>query len=361
MVVWDAKTVCAVVSSMPLLLALTIPRAMAGDYTPPSPKKTLVILNWSEYMDPELVEEFEQQFNAEVSEVYFESDELRNDMLLESDGAGYDLVMTNGVTLDLYRKRGWIAPLDLDKVENYRHIDTHWLDAFPASTGYAVPYFWGTLGIAYRADLVEKPLTSWMDILRPAKALQGRIGMIEDSRDLLGVALKALGYSANSTDSSEIQAAEALLLQQRPSVKSYNYIALSEESTLVSGELVAAMAYSGDALMLQEHNEDITYVLPSEGSTLWVDYLVVMSKSQNKELAWAFLNFINQPENAARMAEYVWYATPNKSAEKLLPEEFLNNPVIYPGREALVKSEFYRQLPPRVTKKRNIAFANIVQ
>lgn len=358
---WCARAVAGVLAGVPFLLSLLIQAAAAGEYVPPSPKKTLVILNWSEYIDPELVKEFEQQFNAEISEVYFESDELRNDMLLETSGAGYDLVLVNDINLDSYRQRGWLAPLNPDKLENYRHIDRHWLDAFPAATGYAVPYFWGTLGIAYRADLVAKPLTGWMDILQPAPELRGRINMVRDSRDLLSCALKALGYSANTTDTDEIEAAEDLLLRQKPYVRSYEYISLNEGSALITGKLAAAMVYNGDALMLQAHNEHIAYVLPSEGSIIWVDYLVVMQKSPNKELAWAFLNFINQPENAARLAQYVWYATPNKAAEKLLPPGFLSNPVIYPGGQALANSEFYKALPPRATRKRNISFTNIVR
>jgi spermidine/putrescine transport system substrate-binding protein len=351
----------AVFSPLSLILALSAPGVMAADYPPPSPKQKLVILNWSEYIDPEVIEAFEQQYNAEVSEIYFESDELRNDTLVESDGAGYDLAMVNGVGLETYRKRGWLAPLDLDKFENYRHIDPHWLNAFPAADGYAVPYFWGTVGIAYRADLVEKPLTSWMDILRPAEALRGKVNMVEDPRDMFTVGLKALGYSLNSTDAGEIRAAESLLLEQRPYVNGYEYISLKDESALLSGELVAALTYNGDALMLRERDEHIAYVLPSEGSAIWVDYLVVLNKSQHKALALAFLNFINEPETAAKLAEYVWYATPNKSAEKLLPEEFLSNPVIYPGTEALAKSEFYKALPPRAARKRNIAFAKVMR
>lgn len=350
-----------VTASIVVPLALVAAQAIASDYSPPSPKQRLVILNWSEYIDPELVKAFEQQFNAEVSEVYFESDELRNDMLAEAEGAGYDLVMVNGVNLEAYRQRGWLAPLDLGRIANYRHIDPHWLQAFPAAKGYAVPYFWGTLGIAYRADLVDKPPTSWMDILRPSEALRGKINMIADSRDLLTTALKARGYSANSANGDEIAAAKGLLMKQQPFVKSYNYIALNESSALVTGDLVAAMAYSGDALMLQEHNENIEFVLPSEGSVIWIDYLAVMQKSHNKQLAMDFLNFINEPKNAAQLAEFVWYATPNKAAEKLLPEEFLTNPVIYPSKSSLAKSEFYEALPPRATKKRNVVFANIVR
>jgi spermidine/putrescine transport system substrate-binding protein len=119
---------------------ITAPAA-ASDASLPAAPRTLVLLNWSEYIDPELVQEFEQRFNAKVSEVYFESDDLRDDMMLETGSVGYDLVIVNGVNVDSYRKRGWIAPLDAAAIPNLRHVDKHWSNAFEGADGYAVPYF----------------------------------------------------------------------------------------------------------------------------------------------------------------------------------------------------------------------------
>jgi spermidine/putrescine transport system substrate-binding protein len=347
--------------SMAVLFVSISSVTFAADSTPRAEPRELVLLNWSEYMDPDLVEKFEKQFNVKFREVYYESDDLRDDMMLETGGKGYDLALINGISVDVYRKRGWLSPVNEAQVPNFKHIDSRWLEAFPGLEGYAVPYFWGTMGIAYRSDLVPAPLTSWMDILQPTESLRGRIGMVENSRDALGMALKALGHSANSTDSRQIKAAEKLLLSQKPYVKTYTYIALSEESALVSGDIIATMIYSGDALMVQEHHEEIDYIVPSEGSNIWVDYLVVLENSKNKELARAFLNFLNEPENAAQLAEFVYYATPNKGAEKLLPAEFLEDPVIYPSEAVLSRSEFYKPLPPRAMKKRNIAFSRALQ
>jgi len=334
---------------------------MAADSPPQSTTRELVLLNWSEYLDPDLVKKFEQQFDVRLREIYFESDDLRDDMMLETDGRGYDLVLVSGISVDIYRKRGWLSPLNEAQIPNLGHIEDRWLAAFPGIGGYAAPYFWGTMGIAYRKDLVQSPITSWMDLLRPAGYLQGKIGMIESSRDALGMALKALGYSANSSDAKQIEEAEQLLLKQKPHVKTYTYITLGEESALVSGDIIATMIFSGDALMVREYHEEIDYVVPVEGGNIWVDYLVVLESSKNKDLAHAFINFINEPENARQLAEFVYYATPNKAAEKLLPAEFLEDPVIYPSQRVLDKSEFYKPLPPRVMKKRNNAFSRVMQ
>lgn len=325
------------------------------------PVSELRILTWSEYMDPEIVAEFEAKYNAKIKFSYFESDETRTDILLENDGVGFDLVMVNGINLSIYRKRGWLAPLEAEKIPNLRHIDRRWIEAFPAAEGRAVPFFWGTLGIAYRRDLVETPIHTWMDLFRAEEKLHGRIVMVKSSQDLIGAALQASGFSVNSIDSQALKAAESLLMEQKPHVFSYSYIALDKGSSLVSGDVIAAMVYSGDALMVQEHNENIIYVVPKEGSNLWVDYWAVMQSSAEKDLAMAFIDFINNPDIAARMAEYVYYATPNLAATSLLPAEFLENPVIYPDSSVLERSEFYQELPARAVKKRNTIFARVIR
>ncbi len=323
------------------------------------PPQTLVFLNWSEYMDPELVAEFEALRGVKVTQLYFESDDTRDQILVESKSQGYDLAMVNEVQLDLYRRRGWLAPLDPAAIPNLRHVDPRWFDAFPAAVGYAVPYAWGTLGIAYRADLIPKPLTRWMQLFRPDPALRGRILMHYHARDLISMALKALGYSANSVDPQELEQAQQLLLEQKPHVKSYSFLSLDESSALVSGEVVAAMMYSSDALMVQRHHPAITYVVPEEGGTLWVDYLAALEAGKNQDLAWAFMDFLSQPDKAAQLAMYLQAPTPNRTAMALLPEAFLAHPAVYPPQEELLRSEVYTALPPLALRLRNAIFADL--
>lgn len=324
--------------------------------------KELVILTWSEYMDPELIKQFEASYNAKVKFVYFESDELRDDMLLNADGNGngYDIICSNGRSIKSYSRRGWLAPITEQDVPNKKYIDPHWADAFPKAKEYAVAYFWGTIGIAYRKDLVKTPITSWKQLLSPAADLQGKIVMVKDARDLMSVALKSQGHAINTTSLKALDQAEALLLAQKPYVKSYSYISLTKESVLVSGEAVAALAYSGDALLVAEHDENITYVVPDEGTNIWIDYLVVSKTSKRKKLAMDFLNFLNEPENASRLAQFVHYASPNRAAEKLLPKDFLKDSIIYPDQALIDKSEFYRELPPRTQKRYNSIMTHIV-
>ncbi len=320
----------------------------------------LVFLTWSEYLDPEVVTEFENKFNAKIKFVYYESDDTRTEILVASEGKGYDVILTSGLDVQKYVRQGWLESKRNLNIPNNRHIKPRWANAFPKAETHAIPYFWGTLGIAYRKDLVSKPITSWNDLLNPPEELRGKIVMNRYSRDLTAAALKALGHSINSNDRNELKAAENLLQAQKPYVKAYSYVVLSEESALVKGDIVASMIFSGDALMLQEHHPDIEYAVPAEGGNIWVDYLAVLSASKKKELASAFINLLNEPKIAARNAEFVYYATPNTAAEQYLPDEYFANPVIYPPEEQLSKSEFYKPLSPRAQKLTNSIIAQLI-
>jgi len=341
-----------------VLYALSITTAPADT---PNPPDELVFLTWSDYIDPDLVQEFERRFHAKVTQVYFEADDIRSDMLVESGGSGYDVVMVNGVEVAPYVRRGWLAALDPAQIPNLKHLHARWAGAFQDAPQYGVPYFWGTIGIGYRRDLVPTPVTSWLDLFRPSEALRGKVVMIKNARDTYGMALKALGYSVNSENSEELTEAENLLTTQRPFVKVYSYVSLTKDSALVTGEVAMSMMYNGDALALKEFSDDIDYVVPGEGTQVWVDYLTVSASSSHKKLAQRFINFLNEPHNAARNAEFVHYATPNRAAEKYLPDEYFKDHIIYPPQSVLDRAESYRELSPRTLKRRNEHFVRLIR
>ena len=320
----------------------------------------LTFLNWSDYMDPEILDEFKQRTGITVKQTFFESLGRRDELLIATGGRGFDVALINSFSIRILAKRGWLEPIDAMDIPNLKYIDPHWRSTHEQDGLYGVPYLWGTLGIAYRQDLVPFPVSSWMDLLQPAEELRGKIAMISDARDLIGAALKALGYSLNSTDPQELKEAEMLLQAQASAVRTYTYISVDEKSALVNGQIAMSMMYNGDAVMLQEHHNEIAFVLPKEGSSIWVDYISILSASANKAAARQFINFLNEPEIAARLAQFVYSATPNLAAEALLPAEFKNNPVIYPSEQALEKSESYQRLPARTQKKRAAIYSRLV-
>lgn len=320
----------------------------------------LVFFTWADYMDPEVLIEFEQRTGIRMKQSYFDSDTARNELLLETDDRGFDVATIDGTSIRILAKRGWLEPIDETDVPNLKHIDPRWRTIHEEAEVYSVPYFWGTLGIAYRQDLVPFTVSSWMDLLQPPEALHGRVSMISDSPELIGAALKALGYSLDSTDMEELKEAEALLQAQAPAVTIYKYVSFNENSALVNGQVVMSMMYNGDALLVQEYDEDVVFVLPKEGSNIWVDYLSILSASMEKAAAKKFIDFLNEPEIAARLAQYLYYATPNRAAEEFLPAAFKSDPVIYPSEKALEKSETYCHLPARTQKNRAAIFSRLV-
>ena len=313
----------------------------------------LRLLNWSEYMDPDLLHAFEQETGITVEELYFENDLARDQMVLETDGGeGFDLFVLDDLILPFYIDRGWVARLDPERIPNLSNIDPRWRSLGPEFEHYAAPYFWGTLGIAYRADLTAEAMTSWRQFLDPSEDLQGRLVMLTDPYDMVGAALFALGHRYNTPVDAELEAAAALLERQRPHLYAYGYLALTEESDLVTGDVYAATMYSGEALYLQQFNEHIRYVIPDEGSRIWVDFVAVAEASTQKDAAMRFIDFLNEPENAAQLAQYVYFASPNVAAEAFLPDEFLNDEIVYPPADVLERCVFYDASMPAAAIRR---------
>jgi len=343
------------------LLCLLSTLNLAGASTNSPSVNELVFLTWPEYIDPDIVREFETEHNAKIRFVYFQSDDNRDQLVLDANGSGFDIAILNGLKVNTYAKRGWLAPLTQAQIPNLKHVDNKWLHFFEAAEKYTSPYLWGTIGIAYREDLVPEPITQWKQLFRPHEKLRGKIVMIDSQREVIGLALKTLGYSINSHNLSEIKQAETLVNQQKPFVKGYSYISITETSSLVTGHTYAAYAYSGDALSIMAFEPRVKYVLPEEGSIVWVDYLSVFERSTNKQLAYTFLNFLQQPEIATRLALYTNYATTNISAQPLLPKLFIDNKTIYPDTRALSKSEADEELPARVAKEYARIMTNLIE
>jgi spermidine/putrescine transport system substrate-binding protein len=340
-----------------ILLPLWPMPSLAGGAT----SNELVILNWADYIDPAVIAEFEAKHHAKVHVVNFEDDDNRDQLLLATNGAGYDLVLVNETHVGLYRAHGWLAKLGSAQVPNLKYIDSTWMDKARDANGYALPYFWGTLGIAYRRDLVRNPPQHWTDLFVPSADLRGRVAMLSSQRELLGVALKAAGHSLNSVERSEIDAAMTLLLAQKPAVRAYQQALLNEKSELVTGDVSMRMMFNGDALLLRKFNDNIDYLVPPEGTGLWVDFLTVMANAPNPKLAYAFLDFLNEPAIAARNAAFVNFATPNQAAARLMPAAYRGNPSIYPPAKTLANSELFAPLPPRALSYRNSQFTHLMQ
>ncbi|MDH5254613.1 MAG: spermidine/putrescine ABC transporter substrate-binding protein [Gammaproteobacteria bacterium] len=339
-----------------LLLAGGSPRPLLA-----ADQAVLRIFNWEEYLDPELAAEFGRRHGVRIEETYFESDTERDRRLAGSGASGFDLVVVDQAQLPVYRDRGWIAPIDAARVPGLRHYDPRWRRAADGSATHAVPFAWGTTGIAYRADLLRTAPTSWLDLFRPAAGLCGKVMVFDDPRELTGAALKAIGLSANSAEPGAYAQVERLLKAQRPCVARYGTPGVDEDSEMLGDEVWAAMNYSSNANQLRAINPNIRFVLPKEGGLFWVDYLAVLSASKQKPLAFAFLEFLSDPAVAVRVAEFAQAATPNLAARALLPVSVGKDQSIYPSAAVLDTAETVAPAAPATAAIRNQIVARIVR
>jgi spermidine/putrescine transport system substrate-binding protein len=302
---------------------------------------------WPDYMDPELIEEFEAAYGVTVAIDYYDTNEAMIAKLQAGGTGQYDLVVASDYAVEVLRGESLLEPLDHALLPNLGNLAARFRDApFDPGNVYTAMYQWGTSGLGIRSDLVEggEPEASWRLVFDPA-AQAGPFTMLNDPRETIGAALIYLGHSANSTDTEELAEAERLLVAQRDRVLTYAPFA-SARDLLASGDAVVAHNFSGDILMVAGEVPAVRYVIPSEGSVVWTDNLAVPAGAPNPRLAHAFINFILDAEVGARLSNWTRYASPNEAAMASLDPELLADPAVYPDSAVMARLEFLRDLGP---------------
>ncbi|MBQ3141033.1 MAG: spermidine/putrescine ABC transporter substrate-binding protein [Clostridia bacterium] len=336
------KILCAVLTAAMLVSAFAL-CGCAGSDVP-----VLRVYNWNDYIAEGVVEQFEQQYGCKVIYDKYTQNEDMYTKITAMSGESYDVVVPSDYMIERMINEGLLAELNFANIPNYSLISDNFKGlAFDAENKYSVPYMWGTLGIAYNADMVdEEDLTSW-DVLWNEKYSQ-QILMWDSVRDAMGIGLKSLGYSLNATDPAQITAAKDKLMAQRPLVRAYAGDDMKD--SMLNKEAAIATLYSGDAYYIIQESEDqdlgvnLGYALPEGGTNLWFDSMVVLKSSQNKELAEKFINFMCGTDVALANCEYIGYNTPHIEALNKLPAEVRNDPNRYPSDEYLADCEVYVDL-----------------
>lgn len=312
----------------------------------------LYVYNWGEYIDDSVIAEFEEETGIKVTYDMFETNEEMYP-IIEAGAVGYDVVCPSDYMIQKMAENDLLAELNFDNIPNVKNIDPQYIESsksFDPENKYSVPYTWGTVGILYNTKLIAEhgmPVpTKWADLWNPA--YKGEILMQDSVRDAFMVALKALNYSMNTENTEELQAATQKLIQQKPLVQAYVIDQVRDK--MIGGEAAVGVIYSGEILYIQEEvasqNLDYTleYVIPEEGTNLWIDSWVIPASAKNKENAEKWIDFLCRPDIAKKNFEYITYATPNKEAKALLDEETQNNKAIFPDEEDLVNSEVFKYL-----------------
>lgn len=274
---------------------------------------TLVISNWDKYMPENLIPDFEKKTGIKVKLAKHATNEDVMGKLEAANGGGYDLVFVSAPFAESLARRGWAAEIDQSKIPNLRNLypEARELAYDPGNT-HSVPYTWGTTGLCYRADKVDGTPDSWNDLLRPSADLKGRVTMLGTDRWLLLPALKTLGYSANTVDEGELKQARDLLLETKKDLLAYDDTTFY--SKLVSGEASLVEAWDGWCNYGIAENRDIRFVVPREGSDLWVDTMVVLDRSENKDAAMQFIDFVLSPDSGRGVVDLLSYKVPNEAA-----------------------------------------------
>jgi spermidine/putrescine transport system substrate-binding protein len=306
--------------------------------------KELHIYNWSEYIDPEIYEDFENEFGVKVIEDTFASNE---DLLakLQAGATGYDLIVPSDYMVAIMIELELLAEINYDNIPNFENIDDKFKNPpYDADNKYSVPYQWGTTGIGYNADLFEDPPDSWAYLFDPAIASEfsGRMSMLNDGRESIGAALKYLGYSINTTNEQELEEAKQLLIQQKEWVAAYDSDGF--EDLLAAGEVDIGHGWSGDYFAAAEEAEHVWYIIPKEGGVIWTDNLCIPKTAPSQYTAEAFINYLLRPEVGAKITNYTWFGSPNKASEEFIDAEILEEPAIYPPPEVMDKLEFIRDV-----------------
>ena len=312
----------------------------------------LYVYNWGEYIDEDVISQFEEETGITVVYDLFETNEEMYPVI-EAGAVNYDVVCPSDYMIQKMRENDLLAELNFDNIPNIDQIDPAYMEmsqAFDPENKYSVPYCWGTVGILYNTKLLDElgvpAPTKWADLWD--ERLSGEILMQDSVRDAFMVALKKDGYSMNSESKDELEQAKQELIDQKPLVQAYVIDQVRDK--MIGGEAAVGVIYSGEMLYIQDEvanlglDYDLEYVIPEEGTNLWLDSWVIPKNAKNKENAEKWIDVMCRPEIAKANFEYITYPTPNKGAFELLDEDMQNNKAVFPDIDSLKNSEVYKYL-----------------
>lgn len=305
--------------------------------------KQVVVYNWGEYIDPVVIDMFEEETGITVVYEEFETNESMYPKV-QAGAVAYDVVCPSDYMIQRMIENDLLAEINFDNIPNLKYIGEQYMEqskSFDPENKYSVPYCWGTVGILYNKTMVDEPIDSWSVLWDEKYADQ--ILMQNSVRDAFGVTLKYCGYSLNSKDLDELEEAKTLLLEQKPLVQAY--VVDQVRDKMISGEAALGVIYSGEAIYTQSENPDLEYVIPKEGSNVWIDSWVIPKNAKNQENGEAFINFLCRPDIAKLNFDYITYSTPNTGARDLIEDVAIkNSKIAFPDASELDRCETFQYL-----------------
>ena len=320
--------------SLVLCLALLCPALALA-------QETINVYNWGDYIDVEVLDQFEQETGIKV---IYETFETNEDMYakIAMGGSSYDVIFPSDYMIERMIQEGLVQKINWENIPNVANIDQRFLhEDYDPEAAYSVPYTWGTMGILYNKEMVEEAPNSWDTLMDETYTMD--MLMLNSPRDTLAIALVMAGHDLNSVDPADLEDAKNLLIEQKPMVLAY--VVDEVKDKMIGGEAAVALVWSGDATFCMSETDELDYVVPQEGSNIFYDSICIPANAKNVSGAAKFIDFMCRADIAAKNYEYVGYAIPNQAAIELLGEEEYNaSPVNNPPQEVLDKCEVFRYL-----------------
>ncbi|WP_406643412.1 spermidine/putrescine ABC transporter substrate-binding protein PotD [Pectobacterium brasiliense] len=303
-----------------------------------SDSKTLYFYNWTEYVPPGLLEQFTKETGIKVIYSTYESNESMYAKLKTYKDGAYDLVVPSTYFISKMSKEGMLQKIDTSKLSNFHNLDPNLLHkSFDPNNDYSIPYIWGATAIGINHEMIDPAsVTSWADLWDTK--YKNSLLLTDDAREVFQIALRKLGYSANTTDPKEIEAAYKKLQALMPNVLTFN--SDNPGNPFIEGEVNLGMVWNGSAYVARQAGTPLDVIWPKEGGIFWMDSLAIPSNAKNVDGAMKLIDFLLRPEVAAQVAETIGYPTPNLAAKKLLPPEVSGDKTLYPDDETIAKGEW---------------------
>ncbi|MGJ3244599.1 MAG: ABC transporter substrate-binding protein [Elainellaceae cyanobacterium] len=306
--------------------------AAAGD------GKTLHVYTWADYTDEALTDLFTERTGIDVVVDIYDSNETMLARMQAGGGEAYSIIYPSDYMVAQMIELEMLTTLEKDRLDGLDNILDKWQDpVYDPGNTHSVPYSWGTTGLLYnRAELDPGP-EDWDYLWENQEQLENRMTLLNDVRETMGAVLRSLGYSYNSTDPAELEEAYNRLVELKPAVASFQ--SFGWEDQLLGGDLLLVMSYSVDAIAATLEDENLEYIVPASGSSLWTDTMVIPTSAPNMDAAYQWINFILDPEVSKQAVESLYFATPNKAAYDMLSDELKDNPDLFPPQDILDNCE----------------------
>ena len=304
-------------------------------------QETINVYNWGDYIEPEVLDLFEQETGIKV---IYETFETNEDMYakIAMGGSSYDVIIPSDYMIERMIQENLLQKINWENIPNVANIDPRFMnESYDPQSEYSVPYTWGTMGILYNTEMVEEAPTSWETLMDPTYTMD--MLMLNSPRDTLAIALVMTGHDLNSTDPADLEDAKNLLIEQKPMVLAY--VVDEVKDKMIAGEAAVALVWSGDATFCMSENDELDYMIPPEGSNIFYDSICIPANARNVSGAEKFIDFLCRGDIAAMNYDYVGYAIPNTAAIDIIgTDEYNASPVNNPPQEALDHCQVFKYL-----------------